>query len=91
MYVTVNRWLHVLWDMTFSILKPLTTEFFPQRQHIFMHSAHTTFNCRCSPQRPDLYGGVSTHGEPPLAVPIHDHPQAQQMEVKGGCELDSSL
>ena len=25
------------------VINPLTTEFFPPRQHIFMHSAHTTF------------------------------------------------
>ena len=37
-------------------LNPLTTEFFPPRQHIFMHSAHTTFVGAPLPQHSLLSG-----------------------------------
>ena len=52
-----------------SAINPLTTEFFPPRQHIFMHSAHTTFRRYSSPaafapQRPNLVGPA--HMERPL-------------------------
>ena len=50
----------------------LTTEFFPPRQHIFMHSVHTTFvgillshSIRSSAAK---LGGAHTHGETPLAI-----------------------
>ena len=37
-------------------INPLTTEFFPPRQHIFMHSAHTTFVGTPLPQHSLLSG-----------------------------------
>ena len=39
-----------------SLINPLTTEFFPPRQHIFMHSAHTTFVGTLLPQHSLLSG-----------------------------------
>ena len=52
-------------------LNPLTTEFFPPRQHIFMHSAHTTFVGTPLPQHSLLSGQTlwaRTHGETPLVI-----------------------
>ena len=75
-------------------LNPLTTEFFPPRQHIFMHSAHTTFVGTPLPQHSLLSGqtwwGSHTWRDPSgnTVNDIHDPPQAQQSEVKGGCQLD---
>ena len=37
-------------------INPLTTEFFPPREHIFMHSAHTTFVGTPLPQHSLLRG-----------------------------------
>ena len=73
---------------------PLTTEFFPPRQHIFMHSVHTTFVGTPLPQHSLLSGqtwwGSHTWRDPSgnTVNDIHDPPQAQQSEVKGGCQLD---
>ena len=73
---------------------PLTTEFFPPRQHIFMHSAHTTFVGTPLPQHSLLGGqtwwGLHTWRDPSgnTVNDIHDPPQAQQSEVKGGCQPD---
>ena len=73
---------------------PLTTEFFPPRQHIFMHSAHTTFVGTPLPQHSLLSGqtwwGPHTWRDPSgnTVNDIHDPPQAQQWEVKGGCQPD---
>ena len=39
-----------------DVINPLTTEFFPPRQHIFMHSAHTNFVGTPLPQHPLLSG-----------------------------------
>ena len=72
----------------------LTTEFFPPRQHIFMHSAHTTFVGTPLPQHSLLSGqtwwGPHTWRDPSgnTVNDIHDPPQAQQSEVKGGCQPD---
>ena len=41
-----------------AFLNPLTTEFFPPRQHIFMHSAHTTFVGTPLPQHSFLSGQI---------------------------------
>ena len=75
-------------------VNPLTTEFFPPRQHIFMHSAHTTFVGTPLPQH-SLLGGQTWWGSHTWRDPsgntvndIHDPPQAQQSEVKGGCQPD---
>ena len=79
---------------TCNHLNPLTTEFFPPRQHIFMHSAHTTFVGTPLPQHSLLSGqtwwGSHTWRDPSgnTVNDIHDPPQAQQSEVKGGCQLD---
>ena len=73
---------------------PLTTEFFPPRQHIFMHSAHTTFVGTPLPQHSLISGqtwwGPHTWRDPSgnTVNDIHDPPQAQQSEVKGGCQPD---
>ena len=73
---------------------PLTTEFFPPRQHIFMHSAHTTFVGTPLPQHLLLSGqtwwGPHTWRDPSgnTVNDVHDPPQAQQSEVKGGCQPD---
>ena len=75
-------------------INPLTTEFFPPRQHIFMHSAHTTFVGTPLPQHSLLSGqtwwGPHTWRDPSgnTVNDIHDPPQGQQSEVKGGCQLD---
>ena len=75
-------------------LKGLTTEFFPPRQHIFMHSAHTTFVGTPLPQHSLLSGqtwwGPHTWRDPSgnTVNDIHDTPQGQQSEVKGGCQPD---
>ena len=75
-------------------INPLTTEFFPPRQHIFMHSAHTTFVGTPLPQHSLLssqtWWGPHTWRDPSgnTVNDIHDPPQAQQSEVKGGCQLD---
>ena len=75
-------------------LNPLTTEFFPPRQHIFRHSAHTTFVGTPLPQHSLLSGqtwwGPHTWRDPSgnTVNDIHDPPQAQQSEVKGGCQPD---
>ena len=77
-----------------SGFNPLTTEFFPPRQHIFMHSAHTTFVGTPLPQH-SLLGGQTWWGPHGWRDPsgntvndIHDPLQAQQSEVKGGCQPD---
>ena len=82
-------------DYNMSLLvNPLTTEFFPPRQHIFMHSAHTTFVGTPLPQHSLLSGqtwwGAHTWRNPSgnTVNDIHDPPQAQQSEVKGGCQPD---
>ena len=75
-------------------INPLTTEFFPPRQHIFMHSAHTTFVGTPLPQHSLLSGqtwwGPHTWRDPSgnTVNDIHDPPQGQQSEVKGGCQPD---
>ena len=75
-------------------LNPLITEFFPPRQHIFMHSAHTTFVGTPLPQHSLLSGQTwwGPHTWRDLSGntvnDIHDPPQAQQSEVKGGCQPD---
>ena len=77
-----------------GLLNPLTTEFFPPRQHIFMHSAHTTFVGTPLPQHSLLSGqtwwGPHTWRDPSgnTVNDIHDPPQGQQSEVKGGCQPD---
>ena len=77
-----------------SFFNPLTTEFFPPRQHIFMHSAHTTFVGTPLPQHSLLSGqtwwGPHTWRDPSgnTVNDIHDPPQGQQSEVKGGCQPD---
>ena len=59
-------------------LNPLTTEFFPPRQHIFMHSVHTTFVCTSLPQHSLLSGqtwwGPHTWRDPSgnIVNDIHD-------------------
>ena len=73
---------------------PLTTEFFPPRQHIFMHSEHTTFVGTPLPQHSLLSGqtwwGPHTWRDPSgnTVNDIHDPPQGQQSEVKCGCQPD---
>ena len=75
-------------------INPLTTEFFPPRQHIFMHSAHTTFVGTPLPQHTLLSGqtwwGPHTWRDPSgnTVNDIHDPPQGQQSEVKCGCQPD---
>ena len=75
-------------------INPLTTEFFPPKQHIFMHSAHTTFVGTPLPQHSLLSGqtwwGPHTWRDPSgnTVNDIHDPPQGQQSEVKGGCQPD---
>ena len=77
-----------------KLLNPLTTEFFPPRQHIFMHSAHTTFVGTPLPQHTLLSGqtwwGPHTWRDPSgnTVNDIHDPPQGQQSEVKCGCQPD---
>ena len=77
-----------------GIVNPLTTEFFPPRQHIFMHSAHTTFVGTPLPQHTLLSGqtwwGPHTWRDPSgnTVNDIHDPPQGQQSEVKCGCQPD---
>ena len=77
-----------------SVVNPLTTEFFPPRQHIFMHSAHTTFVGAPLPQHSLLSGqtwwGPHTWRDPSgnTVNDIHDPPQGQQSEVKGGSQPD---
>ena len=69
-------------------------EFFPPRQHIFMHSAHTTFVGTPLPQHSLLSGQTwwGPHTWRDLSGntvnDIHDRPQAQQSEVKGRCQPD---
>ena len=78
----------------YVLINPLTTEFFPPRQHIFMHSAHTTFVGTPLPQHSLLSGqtwwGPHTWRNPSgnTINDIHDPPHAQQSEVKGGCQPD---
>ena len=60
------------------VLNPLTTEFFPPRQHIFMHSAHTTFVGTPLPQHSLLSGrtwwGPHTWRDPiPLMIFMTPH------------------
>ena len=75
-------------------INPLTTEFFPPRQHIFMHSPHTTFVGTPLPQHSLLSGqtwwGPHTWRDPSgnTINDIHDPPQGQQSEVKGGRQPD---
>ena len=75
-----------------SRVNPLTTKFFPPRQHIFMHSAHATFVGTPLPQHSLLSGqtwwGLHTWRDPfgNTVNDIHDPPQAQQSEVKVGCQ-----
>ena len=77
-----------------KLINPLTTEFFPPRQHIFMHSAHTTFIGTPLPQHSLLSGqtwwGPHTWRDPSgnTVNDIHDPPQAQKSEVKCGCQPD---
>ena len=92
---------NLLWQFkpaTFQLavecFNPLTTEFFPPRQHIFMHSAHTTFVGAPLPQH-SLLSGQTWWGPHAWRDPsgntvndIHDPPQGQQSEVKGGCQPD---
>ena len=86
--------LCVLVDIYQHTFNPLTTEFFPPRQHIFMHSAHTTFVGTPLPQHSLLSGqtwwGPHTWRDPSgnTVNDIHDPPQGQQSEVKGGCQPD---
>ena len=72
-------------------INPLTTEFFPPRQHLFMHSAHTTFVGTPLPQHSLLSGqtwwGPHTWRDP-SGNTVNDPPQGQQSEVKGGCQTD---
>ena len=87
-----NPWLEP--GRPFLVFNPLTTEFFPPRQHIFMHSAHTTFVGTPLPQHSLLSGqtwwGPHTWRDPSgnTVNDIHDPPQGQQSEVKGGCQPD---
>ena len=57
-----------------SRLNPLTTEFFPPRQHIFMHSAHTTFVGTPLPQHSLLSGQTwwGPHTSDNTVNDIHD-------------------
>ena len=77
-----------------TCFNPLTTEFFPPRQHIFMHLAHTTFVGTPLPQHSLLsdqtWWGSHTWRDPSgnTVNDIHDPPQAQKSEVKGGCQPD---
>ena len=86
--------LQIPWSMAHFVLNPLTTKFFPPRQHIFMHSAHTTFVGTPLPQHSLLRGqtwwGPHTWRDPSgnTVNDIHDPPQAQQLEVKFGCQPD---
>ena len=94
-YLTVpnNNFLQITSQLQSSV-NPLTTEFFPPRQHIFMHSAHTTFVGTPLPQHSLLSGqtwwGPHTWRDHSgnTVNDIHDPPQAQQSEVKGGCQPD---
>ena len=59
--MTYNQWgntksLKVYRCEAYVKLNPLTTEFFPPRQHIYMHSAHTTFVGTPLPQHSLLSG-----------------------------------
>ena len=89
---TLKNCKHALYMV--STFNPLTTEFFPPRPHIFMHSAHTTFVGTPLPQHSLLSGqtwwGPHTCRDPSgnTVNDIHDPPQAQQSEVKGGCWPD---
>ena len=63
------------------------SQFFPPRQHIFMHSAHITFVGAPLPQHL-LLSGQTWWGSHTWRAPsgntvsdIHDPPQAQQLEV----------
>ena len=80
-------WYHEYYDLEHPL-------FFPPRQHIFMHSAHTTFVGTPLPQHL-LLSGQTWWGSHTWRAPsgntindIHDPPQAQQSEVKGGCQPD---
>ena len=63
-----------------AVVNPLTTEFFPPRPHIFMHSAHTTFVGTPLPQHSLLSGqtwwGPHTWRDPSgnTVNDIHDPP-----------------
>ena len=91
-----NHFLPIMahFDLPIFGFNPLTTEFFPPRQHIFMHSAHTTFVGTPLPQHSLLSGqtwwGPHTWRDPSgnTVNDIHDPPQGQQSEVKGGCQPD---
>ena len=67
---------------------PLTTEFFPPRQHIFMHSAHTTFVGTPLPQHSLLSGqtwwGPHTWRDPSgnTVNDIHDPHKASNRRSK---------
>ena len=69
-------------------VNPLTTEFFPPRQHIFMHSAHTTFVGTPLPQHSLLSGQTwwGPHTWRDLSGNtvnyIHDPPQASNRRSK---------
>ena len=57
----------------YTAFNPLTTEFFPPRQHIFMHLAHTTFVGTPLPQHSLLSGQTwwgSHTWRAPLAIPL---------------------
>ena len=98
LHVTVYIWSLLLVPVvpilykTTCLINPLTTEFFPPRPHIFMHSAHTTFVGTPLPQHSLLsrqtWWGPHTWRDPSgnTVNDIHDPPQAQQSEVKGGCQ-----
>ena len=69
-------------------INPLTTEFFPPRQHIFLHSAHTTFVGTPLPQHSLLSGqtwwGPHTWRDPSgnTVNDIHDPHKASNRRSK---------
>ena len=70
---------------------PLTTEFFPPRRHIFVHTTFvSTAFLQHSLQRGQTWWGPHTWRDLSgnTVNDIHDPPQAQQSEVKGGCQPD---
>ena len=79
------------------ILNPLTTEFFPPRQHIFMHSAHTTFVGTPLPQHSLLSGhtwwGPHTWRDPSgnTVNDIHDPAIGGQKWMSAGFSPSISL
>ena len=74
---------------TYQLINPLTTEFFPPRQHIFMHSAHTTVVGTPLPQH-SLLSGQTWWGphawRDPSGNTVNDIPQA----AIGGQKVDVS-